>query len=84
MAINLIRLECANVATKDNVAPENGSRGHGLVNGVRDNTGSHGELHRGGVDDADDVSRPRCLKDSKEGSVEAVLGVKQNIKNSAD
>ena len=42
-----------------------------LVEGVRHNGGGHGELHRGGVDDADHVARSGGLKDAEERPVEA-------------
>jgi len=66
----------ADIAADDNIAPEDGTSVHVVVDGVGDNTGSHGELHRGGVDDAYDVARSGSLEDSEELAVTAVIGVK--------
>ena len=46
----------AHVATHDDVTPEDGARRHVLVDQMRNDSGGHGELDGGGVDDADDVA----------------------------
>eukprot|EP00964_Phaeocystis_antarctica_P146536 scaffold112849_cov33-Phaeocystis_antarctica.AAC.1 len=44
----------AAVAADDDVASEDGARGHLVVDRVRDDAGGHGELDGRGVDDAHD------------------------------
>jgi hypothetical protein len=66
----------ADIAADDNITPDDSTCFHVVVDGVGDNTGSHGELHWGGVDDTYDVARSRSLKDSEELTVAAILGVK--------
>jgi len=66
----------ADIAADDNIAPKDSTLIHVIVDGVGDNTGSHGELDWGSVDDADDIARSRGLEDSEELAVAAVLGVK--------
>ena len=65
----------SNVATNNDVASEDGARGHLVVDGVRNNRGGHRELDRGGVDDADDIARSGSLEEAEEWPVPAVLGV---------
>jgi hypothetical protein len=66
----------ADIAADDNIAPEDGTCIHVVVDGVRDNTGSHGELDWGSVDDTYDVARSGSLEDSEELAVAAILGIK--------
>eukprot|EP00962_Isochrysis_galbana_P057385 scaffold29738_cov129-Isochrysis_galbana.AAC.5 len=65
----------ADVAANDDIASEHGTRRHVRVDQVRHNRGGHGELDRGGVDDADHVAGAGGLEDAKKRPVEAVLGV---------
>merc|ERR1719331_2575533 len=74
VTICYIRLP-ADVAADDHIASENGARAHFLVDGVRDDTGSHRELDGARVDDADDVTGSGGLEDAEERSVAAILGV---------
>ena len=66
----------ADVAADDDVAAEDGTLGHGLVDGVGDDTGGHGELDRARVDDANHVAGSGGLEDAEEWPVAAVLSVK--------
>merc|ERR1719398_383827 len=61
---------------EDNIAAEDGTCIHVVVDGVGDNTSPHGELDWGSVDDANDVARSRSLEDSEELGIATVLGVK--------
>jgi len=63
----------SDVATDDDVTPEDGAGGDVLVDRVRHDAGIHGELDGGGVDDTDDVARARGRKEAKEWPVGAVL-----------
>ena len=63
----------AHVAANDDVAAEDGAGHVLLAERVRDDGRGHGELHRRGVDDADDVARSRRLEDAEEGAVEALM-----------
>ena len=65
----------ADVAADDDVAAEDGARGHLVVDRVRDDAGGHGELDGRGVDDAHDVARAGRLEHAEEGPVAAVLRV---------
>ena len=65
----------ADVAADDDVASEDGTRAHRLVDRMRDHSASHRELHRARVDDADHVAGSGGLEDAEEGPVAAVLGV---------
>eukprot|EP00308_Calcidiscus_leptoporus_P027325 CAMPEP_0119372566 /NCGR_PEP_ID=MMETSP1334-20130426/20299_1 /TAXON_ID=127549 /ORGANISM="Calcidiscus leptoporus, Strain RCC1130" /LENGTH=154 /DNA_ID=CAMNT_0007390087 /DNA_START=229 /DNA_END=692 /DNA_ORIENTATION=- len=65
----------AKVTAEDDVTSEDGVRAHVLVDGVRDDSGGHGELDWGGVDNADDVAGSRGLEQAEEWPVAAVLGV---------
>ena len=65
----------ADVAADDDVAAEDGARGHLVVDRVRDDAGGHRELDGRGVDHADDVARAGGLEHAEEGPVAAVLGV---------
>ena len=56
-------------------ANDDGIRRHILIDGVRDDRGSHRELDGARVDDADDVAGSRGLQDAEERPVAAVLGV---------
>jgi hypothetical protein len=65
----------ASIAADYNIAPDNGAWVHVRVDGVGNNTSSHGELDWGGVDDAYDIARSRRFEDREELAVEAILGV---------
>merc|ERR1719182_1276827 len=65
-----------NIAANDNIAPEDGTCIHVVVDGVGDNTSPHGELDWGSVDDANDVARSRSLEDSEELAIATILGIK--------
>eukprot|EP00967_Tisochrysis_lutea_P000920 scaffold1207_cov25-Tisochrysis_lutea.AAC.1 len=63
------------VAADDDVAAEDRGGGHVIADEMGDDGGSHGELNRRGVDDADDVARARRVEDAEKGAVEAILCV---------
>merc|ERR1719171_2879508 len=65
----------ANIATDDDVASEDGARSHFRVDGVRHDTGGHGELDGACVDDAHDVAGSGGLEDAEEGAIAAILRV---------
>ena len=65
----------ADITADDHVASENGARTHPLIDGMRDDTGGHRELHWAGVHDADHVASSRGLEDAEERPVAAVLRV---------
>jgi len=65
----------ADIATNDDIAAEDSTRGHVLVDRVRDDAGSHRELDRRGVDDSHHVARPRGGKEAEERPVVPILSV---------
>ena len=63
----------ADVTADDDVAAEDGARGHLVVARVRDDARGHWELDGRGVDDAHHVARAGRLEHAEEGPVAAVL-----------
>merc|ERR1719469_1784800 len=59
----------------DDVASEDGARGHLVVDQVGNDGAGQGELDGRGVDDADDVAGAGCLEEAEERPVAAVLRV---------
>jgi len=59
----------------DDVASEDGARGHLVVDQVGNDGAGQGELDGRGVDDADDVAGAGCLEEAKERPVAAGLCV---------
>ena len=75
-----IFLSCSpgEVAAHRHVASDHGARKKIVINGVWDYRGRHGELHGGGVDDANHVAGPGRVDDAEERALEAVFGVELN------
>ena len=65
----------ADVAADDDVASEHGSRGHIIVDGVRDDGSVHRELDGARVHDADDIAGSGRREEAEERPVAAILGV---------
>merc|ERR1711988_704186 len=65
----------ADVAADDDVAAHDGSSPVIVRDRVRHHRGSHRELHRCGVDNAHNISRPRGFQEAEEGPVRTILSV---------